>query len=275
MTSHPVNVFDVVAACESLWPRSGAEAWDNPGLQVGRLTHPVSRVLLTVDVVAETVAEAIASGCDAIVSHHPLILRGIDSVAEETYKGALIAEMIRNDVALLCMHTNADVVPGGVSDVIAQALGLRGVSPIVSTVDEATGIGRRGTLAQPLTLGALAQQFAEMLPATVPGIQVSGEFTREVSNVSLCGGAGDSLLETIEVRNSDVYITSDLRHHRASEARELARISGGPALINISHWASEWLWLTPAAAQLSALIPTVEFVVSDIRTDPWDFVVTQ
>jgi dinuclear metal center YbgI/SA1388 family protein len=269
------TVSDVVAACESLWPRNGAEEWDNTGLQVGRSSWRVSKVLLVVDVVADTVAEAIAGGFDAIISHHPLILRGIETISEETYKGRLIGELIRSDIALLSMHTNADVVPDGVSDVIAQALGLTSVAPILATANESTGIGRHGLLRNDISLGELAQKLASILPATAPGIQVSGDFSAPMRRVSLCGGAGDSMLETDAVRTSDVYITSDLRHHRASEAREHAWNSSGPALINVSHWASEWLWLTPASQQLSNALANVYFMVSDIRTDPWDFVVTQ
>jgi putative NIF3 family GTP cyclohydrolase 1 type 2 len=74
---------------------------------------------------------------------------------------------------------------------------------------------------------------------------------------------------------ADVYVTSDLRHHPASEAVENARIGGGPALIDVSHWASEWLWLDVAAEQLREALPGVEVVVSELRTDPWDFAILQ
>lgn len=269
------TVSDLVAVCEVLWPSSGAEDWDNTGLQVGYLNRPLTRVLLAVDVVADVVAEAIDGGYDAIIAHHPLILSGIDSVAETEYKGNLIAQLIRADIALLCMHTNADVVPNGVSDVLAQTLQLKDVLPIHPTAGVDIGIGRYGVLPVPTSLGRLAHLLAEILPATVPGIQVSGDFNAEVHSVALCGGAGDSLLQSQFVQEADVFISSDLRHHRASEARERAGLRGGPFLINVSHWASEWLWLTPASRQLAQHLSSVRFVVSDIRTDPWDFVVTQ
>jgi dinuclear metal center YbgI/SA1388 family protein len=270
-----VTVADLVAACEREWPASGAEDWDNTGLQVGRLSDTVTRVLFVVDVVDETVAQAIEGNFDAIVSHHPLILRGIATVSEATYKGELIARLIRNNIALLAMHTNADVVIDGVSDVIASQLGLVSAQPVIATQSENIGIGRVGTLSSAVTLGELASRLAAILPATVPGIQVAGEFTRQVQRVALCGGAGDSLLERESVQASDVYISSDLRHHRASESREQSRLVGGPALINVSHWASEWLWLDVGAAALSRHIPSLTIEVSDVRTDPWDFVVTQ
>jgi putative NIF3 family GTP cyclohydrolase 1 type 2 len=77
------------------------------------------------------------------------------------------------------------------------------------------------------------------------------------------------------VQGADVFITSDLRHHPASEAIENARVSGGPALIDVSHWASEWLWLETAAQQLREALPTVTVTVSELRTDPWDFAILQ
>jgi putative NIF3 family GTP cyclohydrolase 1 type 2 len=91
-----------------------------------------------------------------------------------------------------------------------------------------------------------------------------------VSSVALCAGAGDSLLSHPLVTASDVYITSDLRHHPASEAREHALIAGGPALINISHFAAEWLWLEQAAQELRDATG-VSVSVSDLNTDPWTF----
>jgi putative NIF3 family GTP cyclohydrolase 1 type 2 len=74
---------------------------------------------------------------------------------------------------------------------------------------------------------------------------------------------------------ADVFITSDLRHHPASEARENARLMRGPALVDVSHWASEWLWLEAASEELRTLLPEVTITVSELRTDPWDFAVVQ
>jgi dinuclear metal center YbgI/SA1388 family protein len=235
----------------------------------------VERILLSVDAVAATVDEAVESGADLLLTHHPLLLRGVTSVAEDRYKGALLARLIRNDCALIAAHTNADIVADGTSAVLAAALGLTGTEPIAPAADGVTGIGRVGTLAEPVTLGALARALADLLPPTAGGVRAAGDFHQPVSRVAVCGGAGDSLLGSEAVRGSDVYITADLRHHPASEAREQAAIGGGPALLDVSHWASEWLWLDTAAEQLRSALPGVEVAVSELRTDPWDFAILQ
>ncbi|WP_400998341.1 Nif3-like dinuclear metal center hexameric protein [Agromyces sp. GXQ0307] len=272
----PASLADVLSTVERLWPASGAEPWDAPGLVTGDPSREVSRVLLAVDAVSATVDEAVASGSDLMIAHHPLLLRGVTSIAEDRYKGALLARLIRADCALVGAHTNADVVETGTSAVLAERLGLVDAVPIMpSATDAARGLGRVGRLAEPTTLGRLARRLAEILPPTATGVRAAGGFDDPVETVAVCGGAGDSLLAHPAVRASDAFVTADLRHHPASEAREQAMLGGGPALLDVSHWASEWLWLDAAARELRDAHPDLEVVVSELRTDPWDFQVVQ
>ena len=269
------TLADVAAVVERLWPASGAEPWDAIGLIAGDPAAHVDSILLAVDAVHDTVDEAVASGVDLLLVHHPLLLRGVTSVAADRYKGAALTRLIRAEIALMAAHTNADVVESGTSATLASVLGLVDIVPLDPGSDPGRGIGRLGRLPAPMTLGRLARTLGEILPATATGIRVAGDFDAPVTTVALCAGAGDSLLGHPAVLAADVYITSDLRHHPASEARENARTAGGPALIDVSHWASEWLWLETAADELRAALPGVTVAVSDTRTDPWDFTVTQ
>ena len=269
------TLADVAAVVERLWPASGAEPWDAVGLIAGDPAAQVDSILLAVDAVHDTVDEAVDSGVDLLLVHHPLLLRGVTSVAADRYKGAALTRLIRGDVALLAAHTNADVVESGTSATLASALGLVDIVPLDPGPVPGRGIGRLGRLPVPMTLGRLARTLGELLPATATGVRVAGDFDVPVTTVALCAGAGDSLLGHPAVLAADVYVTSDLRPHPASEARENARTAGGPALIDVSHWASEWLWLDTAAEELRAALPGVTVTVSDTRTDPWDFAVTQ
>ncbi len=264
---------DLRRVCEELWPEGAAESWDRVGLVTGRDDAPLRRVLLAVDAVRDTVDEALEWGADALLSHHPLLLRGVHTLAEDTAKGALVASLIRGGCALLAAHTNADAPEGGVSDVLASRLGLVGSAPIVPGPDPSSGIGRVGRLERPEPLVAFASRVAGILPPTVSGVRVAGDPDRLVSRVALCGGAGDSLLDHPAVRGADAYVTSDLRHHPAQESLELSLAAGGPALLDVAHWAAESLWLDGAAERLSAALPGVEFRVSRRCTDPWGFAV--
>ncbi len=266
------SLAHVTEVAHALWPLADAEAWDAPGLIVGDPRAEVAAIHLAVDAVVDTARETIDAGAQLLLVHHPLLLRGVTTVAEDLYKGAVIAELIRGGCALLAAHTNADVVADGTSAVLARSLGLGELRPIVPTAsDPAHGLGRVGTLPDAVTLGELARGLQQVLPATAQGVRGAGDYHTPVRRVALCAGAGDSLLAHPEVLASDVYITSDLRHHPASEARENARIAGGPALLDVSHWAAEWLWLDAAAEALRAALPDVTVTVSELRTDPWDF----
>lgn len=269
------TVADIVRVAERLWPLSGAEPWDAIGLLAGDPAAHVGHVLLCVDAVPDNALEAIDQGAGMLLAHHPLLLRGVTSVAEDQFKGAVVSRLIRGGCALYAAHTNADAVESGTSAVLAKLLGLRDTQPISPGESGSDGIGRYGTLPEATTLGRLARALADALPPTASGIRVSGDYDARVATVALCAGAGDSYLDEPAVLAADVYITSDLRHHPASAFRETAKLTGGPALIDVSHWASEWLWLDTAAAELREALPGVTVTVSELRTDPWDFAIVQ
>jgi dinuclear metal center YbgI/SA1388 family protein len=133
------------------------------------------------------------------------------------------------------------------------------------------GHGRIGRLASPTTLAEFADRVAAALPATASGVRVAGAPDRAVSTVAVGSGSGDFLLDTVLSTDADVYLTSDLRHHRAAEFLE----HDGPALVDVAHWAAEWTWLPVVERKLrqavSARGDTVETRVSGTVTDPWDF----
>lgn len=268
---------DVVAAAHRLWPVDTQQPWDASGLLAGRPEAPVRRILLAVDAVTSTVAEAVEQEADLLLTHHPLLMRGVTTVAADTYKGRMLHELIEHRIGLLACHTTADAALDGVSDVLGRACGLTEMRPLVpSSVQPRIGIGRVGQLERPVSLRELAEALAGAVPPTAQGVRVAGDPHRLLRRIAVCGGSGDSLLETVRAQEADVYVTADLRHHPASEARETALTgSGAPALIDLSHAASEWLWLPVGARQLQDELRSqgfeVEIAVSRRRTDPWDF----
>ncbi|MEV0326199.1 Nif3-like dinuclear metal center hexameric protein [Micromonospora echinospora] len=268
--SPPPTVADVVAVLERRYPPAWAEQWDRVGLVLGEPTTVVRRVACVVDVVPETVAEALAIGANMIVAHHPLLLRGVSSVAPTTYKGRIVHQLIRADVALHVAHTNADVANPGVSDALAARLGLTGLRPLHPPAPgspahgEGRGIGRIGELSHPMTLAELTRHAADVLPPTAWGVRAAGDSSRVIRTVAVSGGSGDGFLADATAAGVDAFLTADLRHHPAGE--HLAE--GGPALLDAAHWATERPWLDDLAAHLRATLG-VETYVSDLDTDPW------
>jgi dinuclear metal center YbgI/SA1388 family protein len=371
---------DVTAVLDALYAPDWAEDWDAVGLVCGDPDQEVRRVLLAVDPAPVVVREALDWGADLIVVHHPLLLRGVHSVAATTPKGKVLASLVRHECALFTAHTNADAPAGGVNDSLARTLGivepsvispddealdkvvtfvprehaesvrdaitaagagaigdydrctftvagegrfrpLDGAEPVIGNVGElevvaearveavlprgrrrqvvealhaahpyeepafdivelaplpgggrrARGAGRIGRLETPVTLDRFARTVAAALPSTASGIRVAGDPERMIETVAVTSGAGDFLLDSVLDTDADVYVTSDLRHHRAGEFLE----HDGPALVDVSHWAAEWTWLPVVSDELVRALggqeATVVTRVSTTCTDPWSF----
>ena len=151
------------------------------------------------------------------------------------------------------------------------------VIELAAVPDAARGSGRIGHLETAVTLEEFAASVAAVLPETAHGVRVAGDPEQPVRTVALCGGAGDFLLDRARAELADVYVTSDLRHHPASELREYAASVGAPALVDVAHWAAESTWLPVLRDRLVAALghlsggDTVEVRVSATNTDPWTF----
>ncbi len=368
------TLADVIGALETAYPPALAESWDSVGLVAGDPADEVRKVVVAVDATAAVVDEALASGAQLLLVHHPLLLRGVDTVGAHTPKGALLHRLIRGGCALYSAHTNADRADPGVSDALAGALGLVATRPLVPIPDTATdkwvvmvpttdtvrvrealfaagagelgdyrecswtvtgdgqfrplpgaaptlgvvgevetvredrveviaprrsrarilaalraahpyeepafdvfetadftgsrGLGRIGELPEPQTLREFTARVAAALPRTEWGVRAAGDPDRVVRTVAVCGGSGDSLVDTVSGLGADVYVTADLRHHPADE--HLRR--GGPALVDVAHWASEQPWCAQAKGVLDGRFGSVDgwdVRVTELRTDPW------
>jgi dinuclear metal center YbgI/SA1388 family protein len=268
----PENLADVLAVLDAAYPPAHAQPWDAVGLVCGDPQAQVDKVLFAVDPVDAVLDEALDWGAQLLVTHHPLLLKAVNGVPATNFKGRNVHRLIRGGCALLTAHTNADVARPGVSDALALALGLRVGDPILPLPGDASGrlgLGRHGELPEAEPLSAFTARVARALPATASGVRAAGDPDRPIRRVAVCGGAGDDreLLAAVRAAGVDAYVTADLRHHPASEAMEDARFGGGPALVDVAHFASEWPWLPVAAGLLAG--GTVETRVSTIVTDPW------
>lgn len=275
----PLRLRHVLDVLEEMFPLESAQSWDRVGLVSGDPEQPVRRVHAAVDPTLEVIEEARAAGADLLVTHHPLLLKGVHSVATTSAKGAAVTSLVVGDVALFVAHTNADVAEPGVNTALAAACGLTSTQPL--SVQEGRPMGRVGDLDEPMGLSDFARRLAAALPPAPGGVRVSGPADGRVTRVALLGGAGDGLIDAAAQSGADVYVTSDLRHHPALEARQdAARVGGTPFLIDAGHWATESLWLGAMLRDLTVRLSTtgadvvgLETHVSTICTDPWSFTV--
>lgn len=293
----------VVNVLESLYPLDYAEDWDHPGLVVGDPSWPVRRIVCAVDPRPDVVEQAIALEADLLITHHPLFFRSVHEVSGMGFRGAIVNRLISSRCGLWVGHTNADAAYRGVAQAAADLFGLQETRPLVPArtsdhdlhagEDIQVGLGRLGRLPEPMTLVDLARRVADILPKTQMGIQVAGPESAMVSTVAVLPGSGDSEFEAVRTSGADVYITSDLRHHPATDAyqealyaAELSDSIGAdgvkehhprPMLINTPHSAIEGLWFRYAMEDIPEAVHeatgfTPDIQESSIQTDPWTLV---
>lgn len=301
------SLAQVVEVLEGLYPLEYAESWDHPGLIVGDLRDHVGRIVFAADPTMATIDRALAERADLLICHHPLLFRSVHEVSGNGVHGAIVGKLYRAHCALWVGHTNADVAYRGVAQSAADAFGLTNQRPLVDSGvtqhGQAVGLGRVGELAEPVRLRDFAATVARLVPNTTYGIQVAGDLDAMVSRVAVLPGSGDSNFDDVRACGADVYVTSDLRHHPATDALEQARyeaslrrdgISVGdgddtdtvspatmrPALINTPHSAIESMWFKYALGDIADAVEDEsgyrpETLWLKQSTDPWQMVLAR
>lgn len=359
------SVSDWMAYLDDLYPPAWTQEWDNSGFQVGDRSAEATRVLVALDPTEEVIREAADRGCGLLVTHHPLLFRPRTrlDVADPVARAAALA--LTSGVAVAACHTNADAASPGVSDALADALGVRVEGPLEPTAageqvklvtfvpPEATekvldalagagagvigeythcsfrlrgagtfmpsaaadpavgerevfnevqedrlemvlpsgrlgaatralveahpyeevaydvyplatrlglGLGRVGTLADPLDAAGLADRCRERLGADA---RLAGDPERRVERVAVCGGSAASLIPAAIAAGADAYVTGDVKHHDALDAS-----AAGLAVIDAGHHATEWPFVRALAERLRAS-DLGEVQVSEVATDPF------
>ena len=128
-----VTMKEIAQAIERQAPLQLQESWDNCGLQVGSMSSSVQRVLTALDVTSEVVSEAIERQVDAIVTHHPVIFKGLKSINTDTMQGKMIKDLLCHGINVYSAHTNLEVAEGGLNDEVARRLGLQDIQGLEET----------------------------------------------------------------------------------------------------------------------------------------------
>ena len=252
-------VADLVNAMDALAPPALAEPWDNVGLVIGDRADELRSVLVTIDVSAEVIDEALGLGCTALVAYHPPIFQALRSLGPAD----LALSLARAKLSVYSPHTALDVAPGGTNDVLAEALGLREVQVLRPTTPTGAGLGRVGLLAAPVRVAELVVKVKRALG--IDHVLLAGRDDRMVDTLAVGAGAGASLLEDTRRVGADALVCGELGHHDALKAARL----GLTALCTL-HSNTERIALGSLAARLQATLgPQVPVHQSERDADPF------
>lgn len=256
------TVADVTKAVDSIAPFGTQLDWDNSGLLVGDPSRGVTKILVALDATTSLIDEAEAQGAEVIVTHHPVIFRGVKRLlaGDPPYEAAV------RGIAVISAHTCYDMAPGGVNAALADALGLRDRASLWEErpgESEGRTMGVIGDLPCPMSREELAAWVEEALglrpgfvrcpPAALTGPETAG--TEPIRRVAVCGGAGADYLALAREKGCAAYITGDVRHHEFLTAAGM-----GVFLMDAGHFATENLAMPILAARLAELLPSIEVI---------------
>lgn len=224
-----MKVKEIINAIEEFAPLSIQEGWDNSGLCVGSPEDEVTSVLLGLDCTPELVDEAVACGADMIVTHHPLIFKGVKRISPEDQTGEAIIKAVRAGISIYAAHTSADKVLAGVSGAMAARLGLEDVR-ILEEDGEGTGLGVVGNLAEPLTAMEAVALVKDRF--SLKSLRTSRPVEGKITRVAMCGGSGGSLIGAARKAGADLYLSGDISYHNFFT-------ENGFMIMDIGHYESE------------------------------------
>lgn len=209
-----MKIKEVISALEQFAPLPLQESWDNAGLQIGLTeAEEVSGALLCLDVNEQIIDEAISCGCNLIVSHHPLLFRGLKRISTDNYVARCVIKAIKNNITIVSMHTNIDNAKGGVNYKIADKLGLHNVHFMNPRIIDGKECGS-GTIGE-FHDGLDACDFIKKVKDTFGAkcAMTNELLQRPIRKVAICGGAGDFLIDEAIRCGADAFITGEMHYH--------------------------------------------------------------
>lgn len=257
-----MNANELIKALEKLAPPEYAEGWDNVGLLVGSNTREIKKVYLTLDADGPAVEAAAETGCDMVISHHPLLFSAVRSIREDDFIGRRLLMLIENKMNYYAMHTNFDVAV--MADLCASYMKLQSVKPLamVRETDEGPkGIGCAGELSEKMTLHELAAFVKEVF--NLPQVRYYGDPDRMIDRVAMCPGSGKGMDQDALAAGALVFITGDVDHHYGIDS-----VEKGLYIIDAGHHGLEHVFVGFMETWMSEHFPQIE-VVTDRNISPF------
>lgn len=234
------TVFDIQNFINTIAPFDTMEEWDNSGFLIGDASAPVTRCVLSLDATHAVVDFTLGMGAELLLTHHPVIFKGLRQIPA----GSVVSELISNHIQVLAAHTCYDKADGGISDCLAELLGLCHLRHPAEFITV-------GELDAVMSVDDLAELVSGTLECA--GLRYT-DTDREIKTVAVCGGAGEEFIEAA-MEHADCYVTGEVKYHVMLEAAEQ-----NYPLIAAGHYETEYLSFLALKDKLQEAFPDVEFI---------------
>lgn len=227
-----MKVQDICSLIEDFAPLKFQEDYDNAGLILGDPSAELNAVLVCLDVSEAVLDEALEKRCNMIVSHHPLIFRGIKNITGKNSLERILIKAIQNNIAIYAGHTNVDAVMDGVNGKICEKLNLNSTSILVPKAEfQHVGVGMMGFLEQAMEETAFMQKVKQVFECKM--LRHSALTGRMIQKVAVCGGSGSEFIPAAIAAQADAFVTADIKYHQFSQ------VDDHLLLIDAGHYETE------------------------------------
>ena len=256
-----VKVKDIASVIEDFAPKNLQESYDNAGLQVGDPDAQVSAVLFCLDVTEDILKEAKERECNLVISHHPLIFRGIKQLTGADATQRLVIGALKENIAVYSAHTNLDSAWDGVSHEIARKLDVKNLQVLEpQPQNPMAGLGVVGDI-KPVPKIEFLRKIKETF--NVGALRYSAQTSSVViRRVAVCGGAGASLISTAVNAGADILVTGDVKYH------DFTSYGSEIIIADIGHYESELCSREILARIVRERFPDLPTYLSDSETNP-------
>ena len=290
-----MKLKEIKSFLEGMAPLAVQESWDNSGLQIGCSDKDIHKVMVCLDLTEAVLDEAEAIGADLVISHHPLIFKGLKSISGSTYQERCVRKAILSDIAVYSAHTSLDNILGGVNHKIASLLGLSSLRWLDSgesaegcdekcgraaegkcggateekcggadAVARASGSGLIGELKEPVAAAEFLHTVKTIFD--VKALKHSPlSSTTTIRSVALCGGAGAFLMPQAVAKGADCFISGEFHYHDYFDP--------GTLLIELGHYESEQFTQDLLKESLERAFPELEIVKTSVNTNPQEWLI--
>lgn len=257
---------EIIEIIEKRYPKRYAMDWDNVGLLTGRYEKDVQKIYIALDATDEVIEEAVRYQADLLITHHPMIFRGMKKISDDDFIGRRVIKLIQNDISYYAMHTNYDVM--GMADLAGEILRLESpeVLEVTSVEGDADGtvegIGRVSDLTAPMSLRECCAFVKERF--VLPSVKVFGDPEKQVSRMGVFPGSGKSAIEVSLAKGVDVLVTGDIDHHEGIDA-----VARGMAVIDAGHYGVEHIFIADMRGFCESHFPHISVETTQIQHPFW------
>ncbi|TDL99130.1 MAG: Nif3-like dinuclear metal center hexameric protein [Flavobacteriaceae bacterium] len=264
------TVQEITTALESLAPLGYAEDFDNVGLLLGDQNASVSGVLISLDLTLEVIEEALSSNCNFLVVFHPIIFSPLKRISGGDYVQVLVQKALENKLNVYSPHTALDNSPSGVSERLAQEIGLQNTRCLIPKkpnfgdfFKDEVGLGRFGELEKPIKIEDFLALLKDKFSTGV--IKHSALVYKEISKVAVLGGSGAFSIPEAILAGAQVLVTADLKYHDFFSAQ------GKIILLDIGHFESEQFTLELLLMHIRENFPNFANLKTYSQTNPVNY----